>query len=70
MQSCSCKYGTYKPNTNLSLDNTVHICTKHTVQKIFKIIVEHYVACHTQVWKNSMPRLREVIGGTKTKIYC
>jgi hypothetical protein len=41
MQSCSCKHGTYKPNTTLGLDNTVHICTKDTVQKIFKIIVEH-----------------------------
>ena len=69
MQSCSGKFGLYKPNTTLSLNNTVHICTKDMVQKIFKIMVEHYVTCHVQVWQNSMPRLCEVIGGTKTKIY-
>jgi hypothetical protein len=69
MQSCSGKYGMYKPNTTLSLNNTVCICTKDTVQKIFKMMVGHYVACHLQVWKNSMPRVHEVTGGTKTKIY-
>jgi len=69
MQSCSGKYDMYKHNTTLSLSNTVHNCTKDTAQKIFKIMVEHYVACHVQVWKNSMPRLSKVIGGTKTKIY-
>jgi len=26
--------------------------------------------CTCRVWKKSMPKLRDVIGGTKTKIYC
>ena len=26
--------------------------------------------CTYKVWKNSMPKLREVIRGRKTKIYC
>jgi len=69
MQSCSGKYGMYKPKTTLGPNNTVHICTKDMVQKIFKIMVEYYIACCIQVWKNSLPRLHEVIGGTKTKVY-
>jgi hypothetical protein len=48
LQSCSGKYGMYKPNTTLSLNNTVHICTKDMMQKIFKITVEHCVAFH--IW--------------------
>jgi len=33
-------------------------------------VIEHHVSCIYRVQKISMPNLREVIGGTKTKIYC
>ena len=40
----------------------IQLCLWHTYGSMEWICI--------QVWKNSMPKLCEVIGGTKTKIYC